>query len=66
MERLALSINEAAETLSLSPWTIRAWIKQGKLPAIKLGRRICVEPEALRNIVKQGTSRQLIAAKDDN
>lgn len=58
MERLALSINEAAELLSLSPWTIRAWIKQGKLPATRLGRRVCVTPQALRELVNKSSIRK--------
>jgi len=56
MERLALSIKEAAELVSLSPWTIRKWISQGKLAATKLGRRVCVTPDALRKLVEQGSN----------
>jgi excisionase family DNA binding protein len=56
MERLALSIEEAAELIAVSPWTIRAWIKQGKLVATRLGRRVCITPEALKEFVRDGTS----------
>jgi excisionase family DNA binding protein len=55
MERLALSITEAAKLISLSPWTIRKWIKQGKLTATRLGRRVCVTPDALRDLIDQGS-----------
>jgi excisionase family DNA binding protein len=55
MDRLALNINEAAQLISVSPWTIRAWIKQGKLRATRLGRRVCVTPEALRKLVAEGS-----------
>jgi excisionase family DNA binding protein len=55
MERLALSIKESAESIGVSPWTIRAWIKQGKLAATRLGRRVCVTPEALAKFVREGT-----------
>jgi excisionase family DNA binding protein len=54
-ERIALDIETAAKAISVSPWTIREWIAQGKLPAARLGRRVCVTPEALQNLVKQGT-----------
>ena len=40
-----LNIERAAEMLSLSPWTIRSWIRKRKLKAIKLGSRIVVELE---------------------
>jgi excisionase family DNA binding protein len=51
MDQLAFSVEEAAAMLSLSPWTIRAWIRQGKLSAIKLGRRVVVTREALRDLL---------------
>jgi len=57
MERLALSINEAAELISVSPWTIRKWISQRKLAVTRLGRRVCVTPQALRELVEKGTGR---------
>lgn len=54
-ERLALDIESAAEMISVSPWTIRKWIKQGKLTATRLGRRVCITPEALREFVREGS-----------
>jgi len=54
-ERLALDIESAAKAISVSPWTIRKWISQGKLAATRLGRRVCVTPEALRDFVEQGS-----------
>jgi excisionase family DNA binding protein len=54
-ERLALDIQSAAKAISVSPWTIRKWIAVGKLPATRLGRRVCVTPEALRQLVREGS-----------
>jgi excisionase family DNA binding protein len=54
-EKIALDIESAAKAISVSPWTIRKWISQGKLPATRLGRRVCVTPEALQKLVNQGT-----------
>jgi excisionase family DNA binding protein len=37
------SIEETAAQLSISPWTVRAYIAQGKLARVKVGRRTLVE-----------------------
>jgi excisionase family DNA binding protein len=54
-EKIALDIDSAAKAISVSPWTIRKWISQGKLAATRLGRRVCVTPEALRKLVNEGS-----------
>ena len=54
-EKMALDIESAAKAISVSPWTIRKWISQGKLAATRLGRRVCVTPEALRRLVDEGS-----------
>ncbi len=54
-DKIALDIESAAKAISVSPWTIRKWISQGKLPATRLGRRVCVTPEALQELVNEGT-----------
>lgn len=56
-EKIALDIESAAKAISVSPWTIRKWISQGKLPATRLGRRVCVTPAALQKLVNDGTQR---------
>lgn len=51
MEKL-YSIDEAARTLRLSHWTLRAWIQTGKLRSAKIGdRRVIRESELQRLIV---------------
>jgi excisionase family DNA binding protein len=35
-----LSVGEAAEVIGASKNTIRNWIAQGKLPAVRIGERI--------------------------
>lgn len=59
-EKIALDIESAAKAISVSPWTIRKWISTGKLAATRLGRRVCVTPEALRKLVEQGTRQDTI------
>jgi excisionase family DNA binding protein len=53
MERL-LSVNETANLLNLSPWTIRAWLSKGKIQAVKLGRRVVFEQSEIERIVTLG------------
>jgi excisionase family DNA binding protein len=51
MERL-YSVDEAAELLRLSHWTIWGWLKAGKLRGAKVGgRRVIRESELQRIIV---------------
>ena len=38
MERDVLTVEEAAELLSVSPWTIREQSRLGRLPGRKVGR----------------------------
>jgi excisionase family DNA binding protein len=39
-----LSIAEAAERLGVSPFTLRSWLRQRRLPYHRLGRRIVLDP----------------------
>ena len=52
--RLALGVKEAAEALGLSHWTIRKFIREGKLRSVRLGKRVLVEPEALQALIEAG------------
>jgi excisionase family DNA binding protein len=52
MEAL-LDIKSVARLLSLSPWTIRRLIFDGKLLPVRLGRRVLVEPVEVERFVSQ-------------
>ena len=52
--KLALGLKEAAAAVGLSPWTLRHWIKQGRLRSVRLGRRVLIEPGELERLVEQG------------
>ncbi len=53
-QKQLLSLGEAAESLSLSMWTLRAWIRAGKLRPVRLGRRVLVEPGELQRLIESG------------
>jgi excisionase family DNA binding protein len=38
------SVDRAAEELGVSPHTLRAWLRQRRLPFLKLGRRVLLDP----------------------
>jgi excisionase family DNA binding protein len=48
------SIEAAAVSLSISPWTVRAFIRQGKIRPVRIGRRVLIEPQEIRRIVEAG------------
>jgi excisionase family DNA binding protein len=48
------SLDEAAEALGLSPWTLRAHKKKGSLPTVSAGRRVLVSSETIDLISRQG------------
>jgi excisionase family DNA binding protein len=54
INKLVMSIDESAAALGLSPWTIRKYIAEGKISAVRIGRRVFVEPSELERIVKEG------------
>jgi len=52
--RLALGVKEAAAAVGLSHWTIRKFIREGKLRSVRLGKRVLVEPGELQALIETG------------
>ena len=50
-EVLTVGVREAATLLGVSHWSIRRWVRLGRLPAVKLGRRTLVEVAALHRFI---------------
>jgi len=48
-----LDIGRAAKALSISPWTVRSYIRSGRLRAVRLGRRVLLEAQELRRLVAE-------------
>jgi excisionase family DNA binding protein len=48
------NINSAARLLSISPWTVRSYIHNGKLKPVRLGRRVLLEEAELERFVAEG------------
>jgi excisionase family DNA binding protein len=64
VERLAVSIKEAAEALGVSPYTIGNYIRRGQIVASKVGRRVLIEPSELRRLLDEGRPIQAASQKD--
>ncbi len=54
MEQIAMGLQEAAASVGLSVFTLRAWIRQGKVAAVRLGRRVMIEPGELQRLIAAG------------
>jgi excisionase family DNA binding protein len=52
--RALKSVVEAAELLRISPWTVRSYIRDGKLKPVRLGRRVLLAEDELERLVAEG------------
>lgn len=55
---------EVAQTLQLHPEVIRRWLRQGKIPACKIGRSWRVQEEDLRRLFPASTATRLARVDD--
>jgi excisionase family DNA binding protein len=49
-----LTVAEVAELLKLNQQTVRNWIDQGSLPAVRVGRRVRIKRSDLDQILEAG------------
>jgi excisionase family DNA binding protein len=49
--RALKSVTEAAEILGISPWTVRKYIRKGKLGPVRIGRRVLLEEEEIARFI---------------
>jgi excisionase family DNA binding protein len=47
-----LSVDEAAARLGVSKYTLRGWLFQRRLPHVKLGRRVLVDPADIERFIQ--------------
>lgn len=53
-DRRLLSVEEAAAIIGVSRYTLRAWLREGRLAHIRLGRRVVLDPADLARFVDAG------------
>jgi len=51
-----LTVAEVAETLKLNQQTVRNWIDQGSLPAMRVGRRVRIKRSDFERILEESYS----------
>ena len=49
-----LTVAEVAEVLKLNQQTVRNWIDQGSLPAVRVGRRVRIKRADFERVLAQG------------
>ena len=54
LEESFLTVAEVAETLKLNQQTVRNWIDQGFLPALRVGRRVRIKRSDFDRLLEQG------------
>jgi excisionase family DNA binding protein len=51
---LCIGVKEAAASLGISHWSIRKLIRHGRLRAVRIGRRVLIEPSELHRLIERG------------
>ncbi len=54
LEESYLTVAEVAQTLKLNQQTVRNWIDQGSLPALRVGRRVRIKRSDFERLLAQG------------
>jgi excisionase family DNA binding protein len=60
-EETYLTVAEVAETLKLNQQTVRNWIDQGTLPALRVGRRVRIKRSDFERILEQSYNANRVA-----
>jgi excisionase family DNA binding protein len=56
LEESFLTVAEVAEILKLNQQTVRNWIDQGSLPALRVGRRVRIKRSDFERVLAEGYS----------
>src|SRR5204862_6693430 len=63
-EESYLTVAEVAETLKLNQQTVRNWIDQGSLPALRVGRRVRIRRTDFERILTESYNAGAAAPRD--
>jgi excisionase family DNA binding protein len=56
-------VKSAALLLAVSPWTVRAYIRKGRLQPVRIGRLVRLEVEELRRFIAEAKSPSEVAPR---
>jgi excisionase family DNA binding protein len=51
-----MTVAEVAEVLKLNQQTVRNWIDQGTLPALRVGRRVRIKRSDFERVLEEGST----------
>lgn len=51
LEQDNLSVDAAAKRIGISPFTLRAWIRERRIPFYRAGRRIVIAPDDVEHFL---------------
>lgn len=51
---LLWTVAQTGAALNMSPWTIRYYVRTGKLRAVKVGTRIRIDPDDVLRLIEAG------------
>jgi len=51
----AVNANDAAEILGVHPETLRRWVREGRIPAVKVGARLRISRATINDLLTHGT-----------
>jgi excisionase family DNA binding protein len=54
--RQLLTLLEVAEMLRVSPHTVRAWVRKGRLRPVRICRRLLFSPAEIERLVSESTT----------
>ena len=59
-----LTLEEAADRLRTSTWTVRRWIREGKLVGTRIGNQLRVDSDDLEEFIRKGKTIQKNDSQD--
>lgn len=54
-----LTVDQAAEYLQISPWVMRKWLREKKVPAFKIGKEWRIEEKDLEEFIRRAKQKYL-------
>ena len=51
-------VKAAAQVLSISPWTVRSYIRTGSIRPLRIGRRVLFQEEELERFVSEAKTNE--------
>jgi excisionase family DNA binding protein len=54
MNEMTMGIRDAAARLGISHWVLRKYVREGRLRAVRIGRRVLLEAAEIQRLIERG------------